>query len=162
MEQRRLSVALPFVHLPNWVSTALTTAAIFGKYSSWLEIRTAPALGRSRLRGPAHAIGRLSRENHWSGAHDPRTPEDFGDRFIWDLVSSLPRGAARNRTCEGGLTSQTRHRICGRRNQRRWGHAGVPAILRPAAARYTPPRFRSGRKSAQSIRAGRISGNGSP
>jgi hypothetical protein len=30
-------VALPFVHLPNWVSTAVITAARLGKYWSWMQ-----------------------------------------------------------------------------------------------------------------------------
>src|SRR6266446_1965691 len=37
MEQRRLSVALPLVHLSNWVSTAVITAAMLGKYWSWMQ-----------------------------------------------------------------------------------------------------------------------------
>src|ERR1700738_474197 len=37
MEQRRLSVALPLVHLSNWVSTAVITAARLGKYWSWMQ-----------------------------------------------------------------------------------------------------------------------------
>src|SRR5258705_9745150 len=37
MEQRRLSVALPLVHLSNWFSTAVITAAMLGKYWSWMQ-----------------------------------------------------------------------------------------------------------------------------
>src|SRR5215470_7834400 len=37
MEQRRLSVTLPFVHFSNWVSTTVITAAIVGKYWSWMQ-----------------------------------------------------------------------------------------------------------------------------
>jgi len=42
MEQRRLSVALPFVHFSNWVSTTVITAAIVGKYWSWMQSFRAP------------------------------------------------------------------------------------------------------------------------
>jgi hypothetical protein len=51
MEQRRLSVALPLVHLSNWVSTAVITAAMLGKYWSWMQSFRVSFHTRSRVLG---------------------------------------------------------------------------------------------------------------
>jgi hypothetical protein len=81
------------------------------------------------------------------------------------LLSPLQklRGAASSQTQfrrPAGFTKQARHRICYRGHERRRRHTRTPARLRPAAAQYPSPRFRSGKKSARRIWFERISRNG--
>jgi len=94
-----------------------------------------------------------------SGPHDGDVRENFGHRFLRHLVSTLYRRAARNCPGQGEPTKQARHRICCRGYECRWRHTRTPARLRPAAARYPSPRFRSGKKSARRIWFERISRN---